>query len=186
MTIVLRPYAVQDRADLIRVIDEVCGERRWMGTARFESTPAWERALWQASCDNFLLLLAADGSAVVGWCRVFPETSAHEADASLGVGLLTPYRNRGIGSDLVQQALSWAWSAGLQRVTLKTRLDNWRALRVFIHCGFEFLPGTDEIWADMACFRLQWQRPSFAALAMLHTMRLTPISGELGSERAWL
>lgn len=186
MTIVLRPYAVQDRTALIRVIDEVCGEGRWMGTAWFESTPAWERALQQAPCDDLLLLLAADGSAVVGWCRVFPETGAQQADASLGVGLLAPYRNRRIGSGLVQQALSWAWSAGLQRVTLKTRLDNWRALRVFLRCGFEFLPGTDEIWVDMACFRLRWQRPSFAALAMLHTMRPTPISGELGSERAWL
>lgn len=186
MTIVLRPYGVQDRAGLIRVIDEVCGEGRWMNTARFEPTPDWEHALQLAPCNGHLLLLAVDGAAVVGWCRVFPEAGGSQAEASLGVGLLAPYRNRGIGRDLVQRALSWAWSAGLQRVTLKTRRENWRALRVFARCGFDFLPETDGVWADMACCCPSWQPLSLAASAMLPAVRATVIPGVPCSERVWL
>ncbi len=186
MTLVLRPYGFSDRGDLIRVIDEVCGEGRWMSTARFEPTPAWERALQPARRDDHLLLLAADGPTVVGWCRLFLETSVQRAEADLGIGLLVPYRNRGIGCDLMQRTLSWAWSAGLQRVTLKTRRDNRRALRVFVRCGFEFTPGSDEVWAGMACSQPQRQWPGLGASAMPSIVHPTTIPGELGTERVWL
>lgn len=186
MTIALRPYAVQDRANLIGVIDEVCSEGRYMSTTRFEPTPSWELALQATPRNDHLLLLAADGPTVVGWCRVFPEAGAQRTEASLGVGLLRPYRNRGIGGSLVQQALWWAWSAGLQRVTLKTRLDNGRALRVFVRCGFEFLSASDGVWADMACSRPALWLSQDRSPTTQHTLYSTPTISGTGSERVWL
>lgn len=186
MTIVLRSYSVQDRAGLIRVIDEVCGEGRWMSTSRFEPTPAWESVLQQTQCDGHLLLLAVNDSAVAGWCRVFPESDAWQADASLGIGLLASYRKRGVGSGLVQQALAWAWSAGLQRVTLRTRLDNWQALHVFTRCGFKFLPGAEGIWTDMVCLRPALRLPQNRLRAIQPSLYPTSATSDIGSERVWL
>ncbi len=153
MTVALRPYGMPDRTDLIRVINQVCGEGCWMGTTRFIPTSTWQHVLLRPQCNRHLLLLAVDGDAVVGWCRMFPASSAWLREVDLGIGLLAAYRDGGIGAALMQQALAWAWSADLQRVTLRTRLDNQRAMRVFIRCGFEFLQETDAVWADMACLR---------------------------------
>lgn len=181
MTIVLRPYAVSDRAALIRAINEVCGEGRWMSTRRYEPTPAWERALQQERLDDHLLLVVEDNGAVVGWCRVFPEAGSCQREGNLGIGLLAPYRYRGIGRCLVRQALWWSWTAGLFRVVLRTRWDNGPALRVFVRCGFRFLPRTDGVWADMMCSRSQWPTLPASALSLGACSPAAP--GALGRER---
>lgn len=184
MTILLRPYAVADRAALIRAINEVCGEGRWMSTPRYEPTPAWERALQQERLDDHLLLVVEDSGAVVGWCRVFPEEGSHQREGSLGIGLLATYRYRGIGRRLVRQALGWSWTAGLLRVVLRTRWDNGPALRVFVRCGFRFLPRTDGVWADMACSRPRWSALSASPLSLAACSLAIPNAP--GRERVWL
>jgi RimJ/RimL family protein N-acetyltransferase len=125
-----------DQAGLIRVIDAVCGEDRWMSTPCFQPTPAWTHALDVPECPNHLLLVVEDEGHVVGWCRIFPTAGTREA--SLGIGLLQGYRDRGIGTHLARQALEWAWFAGLERVTLTSHPDNARAIHVFTRCGFGF------------------------------------------------
>lgn len=129
------------------IITTLCAEG-WMRTSRFEPTPAWERALSNPSDDAHLLLVAAAGAAPVGWCRVFPTTTPGEAE--LGIGLLAPYRNQGVGTRLVQQAVTWAQQRGFSRLTLATRADNSRAIRVFEKCGFAFTGQREEIWLEMA------------------------------------
>jgi len=104
-----------------------------MRTLRYEPVPAWEHALNDADCADHLLLVVEDGSQVVGWCRTLPVNcqSDRSTVASLGVGLLPDYRNRGIGTALVSASLDWANKAGMTRITLTTRPDNQRAMHVF-------------------------------------------------------
>jgi RimJ/RimL family protein N-acetyltransferase len=126
-------FSPPDRPGLIKAIDAVCGEERWMRTPRFQPTPTWAHALDEPGCPHHLLLVAKDMDHVIGWCRLFPQDASA---ATLGVGLLALYRDQGIGTGLVHQALQWAWSTGLERVGLTTRTDNARAIRVFTRCGF--------------------------------------------------
>lgn len=186
MTVRLRPYAMPDRASLIQVIDTVCGEGRWMSTAQYDPTPAWEHALQQPGCGCHLLLLAVNKDSVVGWCRIFPKTGSLPQAASLGIGLLASYRGQGIGTRLVQRALTWAWSAGLRRVTLLTRLDNHRALRVFSHCGFHFTAQARDEWIEMACDQPTWRSGHFGAPEFLRNIRQAPVVGQADQERVWL
>ena len=152
MSLRIRRFAPGDRASLVQVIDEVCGEGRWMRTSRFEPTPAWAHALDDTVCRDHLLLVAVDGGRVVGWCRTFPAACAREEEtASLGIGLLRAYRDQGLGTRMVARSLDWARAQGLRAVALTTTPDNARAIRVFTHCGFALTGLEQEGAVEMIC-----------------------------------
>jgi RimJ/RimL family protein N-acetyltransferase len=148
----IRPFQSGDCPGLVQAIDAVCGEGRWMKTTRFEPTPGWSHALEEPDCSCHLLLVAEDAGRVVGWCRTFPGERGNGAqEATLGIGLLSPYRDRGIGTALVRHALRWAKGAGYRRVRLTTHPDNARAIRVFARCGFVFSGHVTQDALEMAC-----------------------------------
>ena len=152
MTLQIRPFASDDRPDLIQAIEAVCGEGCWMRTICFEPTPSWIHALEEPLCACHLLLVVENARHVVGWCRTFPEEGRDEArEATLGIGLLPPYRDRGIGTALVRQSLSWAKNAGYQCVRLTTHPDNARAIHVFTRCEFTFTGQGSDNWLEMTC-----------------------------------
>ncbi|GEM_PF-630825 len=186
MKVILRSYALSDRTGLIRAINAVCGEGLWMSTSRFEPTPAWEHALADPNCGCHLLLLAVGTNAPVGWCRVFREPDVQGTVASLGIGLLPIYRDRGIGTQMAQKALAWAWSADVERVVLRTRRDNHRAVRVFSRCGFYVTDEAGEGWVEMACDppALRAGR-SNASIGLERVLRL-PVVSVADRERTWL
>jgi RimJ/RimL family protein N-acetyltransferase len=134
----IRPFAPGDLTGLTAAIDAVCGEGRWMSTRRFEPTPAWEHALGWPRCSRHLLLVAEIERTIVGWCRLFPTgpCNGFQPEVSLGIGVLQSYRDQGIGTSLVHQALRWASSSGMWSVTLSTRTNNARAIHVFEKCEF--------------------------------------------------
>ncbi len=136
MTIRFRSYVPNDRASLVNVIDHVCAECQWMLTRHFEPTPAWIHALAEPSCQHHLLLVA-ESTDVFGWCRLLSETES-STSIDLGVGLLPEQRRRGIGTTLIQSALSWAALTGYQRVTLSVHPDNILARHCFELCGFQY------------------------------------------------
>lgn len=117
-----------------------------MRTSHFEPTPAWEHALDCPDCRCHFLLVAIDGAHIVGWCRLFPTGG----DAlELGIGVLAPYRHRGIGSALVKAALDWASAQGMP-VILETRTDNLPAIRLFARFGFRTIGEANGYWR-MCC-----------------------------------
>ncbi len=145
----VRRFVRSDRASLEEAINAVCAEGRWMSTSSFQPTPAWRHALEQPNCSNHCLLVAEEKGHIVGWCRVLPAACKGEVTkAELGIGLLPDYRNRGLGTVLVQRVLDWARETGLERLWLRTREDNTRARRVFARCGF-FACGKSDGWIRM-------------------------------------
>jgi len=131
---------------LLDIIDALCAEG-WMQTAHFESTPDWEYVLSSASNYTHLLLVAADGAAPIGWCRLFPTETLGKGE--LGIGLLKSYRNQGLGTQLTQQAINWAAVHGFTLITLTTREDNIRAIHVFEKCDFVCTGKHEGVWLEM-------------------------------------
>lgn len=122
-----------------------------MSTTRFQPTPSWLHALGKATCPCHLLLVVENQEDLVGWCRVFPTGNRDDArEATLGIGLLQSYRDRGIGTALVRRALDWAQGAGYQRISLTTDPDNARAVQVFTKCEFVFTGGGEDNSLEMA------------------------------------
>ncbi len=147
----VRSYQVIDKGALETVINAVCAEGRWMRTTHFEPTPAWEHALTEPDCPDHLLLVAHAEERPIGWCRAFPTNVPGEA--KVGIGLLPPYRDRGLGTSMLRRSLDWAGEQELTRLTLTTRDDNHRAIHVFEKCGFSPTGWREGKWIEMEYLR---------------------------------
>lgn len=136
--IVMRPYTMKDSIKLSQAINEVCADSPWMSTRSFIPTNTWVHAMEMDSCHCHCLLIAEKNEQVIGWCRSFPaDCMVSPCHAELGIGLLSRYRNQGIGSELITQSMQWAKKVGLQTVDLTVSTQNSIAVHVFTKSGFE-------------------------------------------------
>lgn len=136
--ILLRPYTTEDSMELSRTIDQVCTDTPWMATRSFIPTASWVHVMENDNCNHHRLLVAEANGEIVGWCRSFPEDcEVPSSHAELGIGLLSQYRNQGIGTRLVRKSLGWAKYKNMKRVSLTVSPDNNIAVHVFKKCGFE-------------------------------------------------
>lgn len=134
----IRPSQMGDTKAIVEAINAVTVEDKWFMSGGFIPTPPWQRALYESEDNsNYLLLVAEDPEGIIGWCRVFPYefgTSRHVAD--LGIGLLPAWRNQGIGTALVSEAIQWAVEQCFEKLTLSVFATNSRASHVFEKVGF--------------------------------------------------
>lgn len=138
--LVVRPATPPDAPQVIATVDAVCRERRYMMTDRFTPGPDWQEVLGLVPPSGWKLLLIAECEGrIVGWCRVFAETvspfARHVAD--VGIGVIRPYREIGIGTHLLRQAIRSAKKARLEKLTATAFATNERALNLFIGRGFK-------------------------------------------------
>ncbi len=88
----------------------------------------------QGNWPHFIALVEGK---VVGWCDI---TSLHRHafahTGSLGIGVLGPYREQGIGLALIRAALDQAKEIGLTRIELTVREKNKRAIALYEKEGF--------------------------------------------------
>jgi len=73
------------------------------------------------------------------WMRLLPEGvglgSIDAVTPQLGIALAEPHRGKGIGKRMMLEALSRAWDAGFQRVSLTVHPEN-PARHMYASCGF--------------------------------------------------
>jgi len=129
---------MEDRFQIIHVIDLVCAECEWMTTNKFIPTFQWLHAFSETKCRFHLLLTADYAGELIGWCRLFPEECLGSGKpVELGIGLLSDFRNQKIGSRLLELAFNWAKNSGVERIDLSAHNDNRRALHLFEKFGFK-------------------------------------------------
>ncbi len=81
--------------------------------------------------------VAVTAGEVVGWCDVTPkERPIYAHGGVLGMGLLPPFRGRGIGTKLIWSVLAAARRAGMHRVELTVRETNAGAIALYRKAGF--------------------------------------------------
>lgn len=102
--------------------------------------PTWERIehlqrdLMEAGTPVFYAI--ADKQ-VIGWCSIYPETHiCHAHRSRLVTGLLPAFRGLGLGSKLLQTALSKAAQNGVEKVELYVYTDNLPAIHLYTKMGF--------------------------------------------------
>lgn len=152
----IRRYVDADQPDLLAVINAICAEGLWTYTDHFQPTPAWLHAFAEPGCScHCLLVVETADKAIIGWCELFPN---EDATATLGIGLLVPFRNQGLGKRLLACALTWATRQLFDKVTLIVRKDNARAIHLYHHFGFQLrgavippVPAVGE-WIEMVRF----------------------------------
>jgi len=135
--VVIRPIEVRDIEGFNRCTGIVMRERQYM--AFLDGFPIDEAAAFVAR--NLRLgnpqYVAEDGGEVVGWCDIRRETIPVYAHCGhLGMGLLPPYRGRGIGERLIRASIDAARAAGFERIELSVYGRNARALALYRKVGF--------------------------------------------------
>jgi ribosomal protein S18 acetylase RimI-like enzyme len=120
------------------LVDAVARERRYIGFVAappLESTREFIRSIVGGA--GVQLLAVNPNDAVVGWCDIV--RNPHEGFrhvGRLGMGLLPGYRARGLGRQLVAQAVRAARQAGIERIELEVFASNERAIALYRALGF--------------------------------------------------
>jgi RimJ/RimL family protein N-acetyltransferase len=131
------PIAEEHVEGFRAVFDSVARERRYL--AMVEAPPIQEVRKYVAGniAADVPHFVALAGEEIVGWCDASPkprETLKHSL--VLGMGVVHPYRARGIGSDLLEAVLRKAKQRGFARVELTVRVDNDPAKKLYTKFGF--------------------------------------------------
>lgn len=142
----MRRFEVIDQDQVVRVIDHVCAESKWMETKRFIPTLSWLHAFSDTACDFHLLLVAESDSKLVGWCRLFPEKCKYVEVVELGIGILPDYRYKKLGSSFINAVFAWARKVGVKRIDLSVHIDNHIAIYLFKKFNFEVVSNNSELF----------------------------------------
>jgi len=121
-----------------RTLDYIARERRYLAFLEappLDSTRAFVLDLIRRGCPQYVAV--AEGE-VIGWCDLTPKDRPVYAHAGvLGMGLLPPFRGRGVGTRLMTTVLAAARRARLRRVELTVRETNTSAIALYAKMGFE-------------------------------------------------
>jgi len=139
-----RPFLIRratpaDAPTIVANINAICAEGIYLATEQYVPTPQWEQALHRPNEHPHLLLLVAEvDEQVVGHCRAFPDEFGQKARhvGDLGIEIIQPFREIGIGTALMGCAIEWAEQQGLEKLTLSTFSTNRRAINLFNKLGF--------------------------------------------------
>jgi GNAT superfamily N-acetyltransferase len=93
------PYAASYR----ECLDSVAREQRYLAQVEALPLEKIQAFVKDSVASDAVQFFALDGERVVGWADIFPSW-AHAVShcGSLGMGVLAPYRGRGIGTKLLQ------------------------------------------------------------------------------------
>ena len=136
-----RLATLADRKAIIDNINTICAETIYLPSNWYVPTYAWETILNGSEADGIQQIIAVVkvNEQVIGHGRLFLEGFGHKNKHVIDVGLalLAPYRNMGIGSALLSYLIDWAETAGYEKMTATILSNNIRARKVFDKHGFE-------------------------------------------------
>lgn len=141
-SVAILPFAPPYLEGFRACMDAVARERRWL--AFLEAPPLEESRRYTEMMleKGYPFLLALDDGKVVGWCDIAGggrPTYAHVG--ILGIGLLPPYRDRGLGRRLMSATLEAGRASGFERIELRVHARNERGRKLYEKLGFR-LEGT--------------------------------------------
>ena len=136
-----RPATPADRKAIIDNINTICAEIIYLPSNWYVPTYAWETILSGSEINGTQQLIAVVevNEQVVGHGRLFLEGFGHKNRHVIDVGLalLEPHRNMGIGSALLSYLIDWAKTAGYKKMTATILSNNMRARELFDQHGFK-------------------------------------------------
>jgi len=131
------PITEDDIGGFRAVVDSVARERQFL--ALLEAPPLEQCAEFvrgNLACGNPHFVAVAGGR-VVGWCDIVRNgRPVHAHSGVLGVGVIRPWRGRGVGRKLLTAALDQAWASSFTRVELTVRERNVVAVALYEQLGF--------------------------------------------------
>lgn len=133
----IEPVQARHAEALQRAVASVARERRYLVSLEGFSL-AQTRAFVQSILNGWgVQYVALAGDELVGWCDVRRSPwVGFEHGGSLGIGVVAPWRGRGLGSRLLAAVLEDSTAASITRVELEVFASNVGALRLYERFGF--------------------------------------------------
>lgn len=138
--VTLREAAPDDAAGVLDLIDSVARERRWLlNTEAYWSVAAQRQTLLNVRQSGGVTIVAAtEDGRLVGWLDLSrPVTELVRHTATLGVGVLAPYRGAGLGHALMHAAFEAGRARGIEKLELTVRSTNTRAIALYERLGWQ-------------------------------------------------
>ncbi|MFK3780062.1 GNAT family N-acetyltransferase [Agrobacterium sp. NPDC089420] len=136
-TVSIEPIRAEHVESFHRALDAVSRERKYLvflEAPPLEAVRAFVLDMIEHGHPQFVAL--ADGE-VIGWCDIRRESRPSLVHrGALGIGILPPHRDRGLGERLMRRTLDAARDRGLHRVELSVHADNTRAIALYEKIGF--------------------------------------------------
>lgn len=134
----VRPAVEGDAAGLLAVRDAVAGEGGLVAATPGERSRMEEALALSGVLSSGGLVLALESAGdVAGSLQVARRRGRYEAHiGDLAIALLAPYRDRGIGSVMLEMAVGWSRAVRLRKLCLAVFPDNARAIAVYRRAGF--------------------------------------------------
>jgi len=135
----IRQAQTVDASNIIKGINEICAEGGAFYTTHFVPSEQWQAVFYRPeTVPDHLLLIAEWKGHFVGAVNLFPGElhTLHRHVAILGLFVLNPYRNSGIGKQLLVHALKWARKTNLEKITLVVFATNRWAIQLYKEFGF--------------------------------------------------
>jgi len=139
--VVLRQAGCDDAEEIISVIKTNAPDRSYVLMEMYGTKPdSVKKYICRMDFDKNLLLVAIANNTVVGALSGIqmdggkrPET-AHILN--IGMHIVPAYRGQGIGSQMLNYAISWATKRAYKKLEANIFTTNKRSLRVFVRAGF--------------------------------------------------
>lgn len=136
--VLIRLAAGKDAEKIIDLINSVGSERKYIVIEQFSHTIEWEKNyLDNLDTNNIVYMVAIVKRQVVGIISIERETYPKTRHTGvLGMIVLKEYRQEGIGSVMIEQALAWAKSKNIQKICLQCFSTNTTAIALYKKYGF--------------------------------------------------
>jgi RimJ/RimL family protein N-acetyltransferase len=120
-----------------RTLDFVARERRYLSFLEAPPIEVMRAFVLDHIKRGHPQFVAVSAGEVIGWCDVLPkERPIYAHTGVLGMGILPPFRGKGVGTRLIRTTLAGASALGLHRVELTVREHNTNAIELYKKVGF--------------------------------------------------
>ncbi len=129
-----------DREQIVALINQVAGERRYLQTICYQPNAAWEKLL-RVGYDlqaGMCLLTLAEGKKISGMARLFPDRQdfPERPTGNVGLALAPAWRGRGWGTELLICLIACAQRMGYVFLRAEVLQSNQPSLMLFQKFGF--------------------------------------------------
>ncbi|EKD56433.1 MAG: histone acetyltransferase HPA2-like protein acetyltransferase [uncultured bacterium] len=135
--IVIRNAKPEDSRALIKVIKNVSNKYRVFDHDEFNKTEEEEKEYLSKLEKNHLFLIATVNNKIAGWLELYPFKSKFKKHIlGLIVGIIDKYHRQGIGSQLLEKAISFAKDKKIIKISTEISKNNLASQNLVKKFGF--------------------------------------------------